>query len=434
MVTQEQSAMAQSTAIGSTAAPDMAPLTNRRRMPVVVLIAAMAISSVGNQITALAVPWFVLQITGSAAKTGITAAAVLAPAALAAFFGGPLVDRLGFRRMSVLSDLLSCVTVAAVPLLYHNFGLSFPVLLVLMFCGALFDSPGGTARQSMAPELAERAGIALERVNSAYQTIFALTGLFGPPMAGVLIAWLGASNVLWLDAVSFAISALLIGALVPAVVSAATAGTSYLADAWEGLKFAWNSRLMRTVALLALGINFLTNPIYGVVMPVYAKEIFGSPRALGLMMSGFGFGALAGSVAYGWFGARLGGRRLLLAAVALIAMPIALLAFLPDLWAVFGLNALVGLGSGMVNPFVVTVFHRKTPAALRGRVFGTFIAFALLASPLGVLIGGALVEAIGLRWLIAGAGGILCLIALTTPLLPVLRELDEPAEAAMPPE
>lgn len=407
-----------------TTTSDTMQATDRQRLPVYALITGTTISSVGNQITALAVPWFVLQTTGSAARTGITAAAVLAPSALAAFFGGPLVDRLGFRRMSVFSDLLSCITVAAVPLLYHTVGLSFPLLLLLMFCGALFDSPGGTARQSMTPELAERSGIALERVNSAYQTIGALTGLFGPPLAGVLIAWLGASNVLWLDAVSFAVSALLIGGLVPGVASAASAGASYLHDAWEGLRFAWNDRLIRTIALLALGINFITNPMFGVVMPVYAKEIFGSPKALGIMVSGFGFGALAGSVGYGWLGARLAGRRMVLLTIALISFPVALLAFLPPLWAVFALNALVGLGSGMVNPFIITVFHRRTPAALRGRVLGTFISLAMLASPLGVLIGGVLIEAVGLRAVIAGAGAILCLLALATPFLPVLGELD----------
>lgn len=411
-----------------------APVANRTRVPIYALVAGTAISSVGNQITALAVPWFVLQTTGSAARTGITAAAVLAPSALAAFFGGPLVDRLGYRRMSVLSDLLSCVTVAAVPLLYHTVGLSFPLLLLLMFGGALFDSPGGTARQSMAPELAETAGLPLERVNSAYQTIFAVTGLFGPPLAGVLIAWLGASNVLWLDAVSFAVSALLIGGLVPAVASVAVAGRSYLADVREGLRFAWNDRLMRSVALLALGINFLTNPMFGVVMPVYAKEIFGSPKALGIMVSGFGAGALAGSLAYGWLGPRLAGRRLVVVTVALISLPIALLAFLPPLWAVFALNALVGVGSGMVNPFIITVFHRRTPVALRGRVLGTFVALAMLASPLGVLIGGTLIEALGLRAVIAAAGGILCLLALITPFLPALAELDAPGEAAIAPE
>jgi MFS family permease len=321
-----------------------------------------------------------------------------------------------------------------VPLLYHTVGLSFPLLLLLMFCGALFDSPGGTARQSMAPELAERAGIALERVNSAYQTIFAVTGLVGPPLAGVLIAWLGASNVLWLDAVSFAISALLIGALTPFVAGAATAGGSYLADAREGLRFAWNDRLMRTVALLALGINFITNPVFGVMMPVYAKEIFGSPKALGIMMSGFGCGALAGSLAYGWFGPRLAGRRMVVLTIALIALPVALLAFLPPLWAVFALNALVGIGSGMVNPFIVTVFQRRTPLALRGRVLGTFVALAMLASPLGVLIGGALIQAIGLRSVLAIAGATLCLFALMTPFLRVLGELDRPAEPAIAPE
>ncbi len=64
-------------------------------------------------------PWFVLQTTGSATKTGITAA-VTALSFLASLFGGALVDRLGFKRVSVATDLTSGIAVALIPLLYHT--------------------------------------------------------------------------------------------------------------------------------------------------------------------------------------------------------------------------------------------------------------------------------------------------------------------------
>src|ERR687887_2381168 len=80
------------------------------RHPVYALLTAAGISQVGNAMTILAGPWFVLQTTGSAAKTGLVGAA-LALGLLMPILGGPLVDRVGFRRGTVLADVASAATV-----------------------------------------------------------------------------------------------------------------------------------------------------------------------------------------------------------------------------------------------------------------------------------------------------------------------------------
>ncbi len=157
-----------------------------KRVPVYSLLA----SNLGNMLTSLAVPWFVLETTGSATKTGLTAAATLIPVIIASFFGGALADRASRRGLSVFADLLSSLTLAAVPFFYLTTGPSFPGLLLLMFLGAIFDAPGGTARQAMVPELAERASMPLERVNSAFGVNQAVSMLLGAPLAGIMIAWL----------------------------------------------------------------------------------------------------------------------------------------------------------------------------------------------------------------------------------------------------
>lgn len=102
-------------------------------------------------LTFVAVPWFVLQTTGSAALTGLAGGAVALAAVLASLFGGPAVDRLGFKETSVVSDLASGLTVAAIPALYLTVGLEFWQLLGLLFAGSLLDTPGMTARQGMIP-------------------------------------------------------------------------------------------------------------------------------------------------------------------------------------------------------------------------------------------------------------------------------------------
>src|SRR5687767_6331705 len=121
----------------------------RTRRPLGALLAADGISQTGNMMTMLAVPWFVLETTGSAAQTGITAAVEALAIVAAGFLGGALVDRLGHKRTSVAGDLASGATVALIPLLHLTVGLAFWQLLALVFLGALLDTPGWTARRSL---------------------------------------------------------------------------------------------------------------------------------------------------------------------------------------------------------------------------------------------------------------------------------------------
>ena len=94
----------------------LAAETTPQRRPVLALLVAYAISQGGTQLTLVAIPWFVLLTTGSAARTGLVAFCELVPTILASFFGGALVDRIGHRRASIGADLISVLTVGAIPL------------------------------------------------------------------------------------------------------------------------------------------------------------------------------------------------------------------------------------------------------------------------------------------------------------------------------
>lgn len=121
-------------------------------MPIFSLLGAEVISSVENNITNLAVPWFVLVTTGSAVRTGLTAAAMGVGSVLAAVLGGPLVDRLGFKRASVLADLVCAAIVAAIPLLYLADVLTFWQLLLVLALWSI-KTPGDSARYALIPPL-----------------------------------------------------------------------------------------------------------------------------------------------------------------------------------------------------------------------------------------------------------------------------------------
>src|SRR5271165_2306302 len=112
------------------AAPELPPTRARSRwLPLVGFFTGSGVSFTGDVLTLLAIPWFVLQTTGSVEKTGITAFCSTLPTALAAFFGSTIVDRLGYKRTSVIGDMASAVSVALIPLLYNTVGLAFWQLL-----------------------------------------------------------------------------------------------------------------------------------------------------------------------------------------------------------------------------------------------------------------------------------------------------------------
>ena len=122
-----------------------------RRVPIIALFTANAISLAGNVMANIAIPWFVLETTGSAARTGVTGFFTILPVVVAGFLGGAITDRLGYRRMSIASDIASGATVALIPLLHFTVGLQFWQLMLLVFLGGLLDAPGGTARTAMVP-------------------------------------------------------------------------------------------------------------------------------------------------------------------------------------------------------------------------------------------------------------------------------------------
>lgn len=390
-------------------------------LPIVALLSANAVSLVGNTLTAIAVPWFVLETTGSAARTGAVAFATLAPTALASVFGGAIVDRVGNRRMSILADLVSGLTVAVVPLLYRTVGLAFWQLLVLMFLGAALDSPGSAARQALQPDLSARAGWTLERANGAAQAIQSGAALVGPLLAGVLIAFIGPSDVLLVDAATFVASALIVWRLVPADAPS-RARNAYCPEFLDGVRFLRRDRVI--VGILALGgfANFFTASLGSVVLPVFTRSVYDSSRVLGLLISAVGGGELLGALTFGAVGARF--RRLpsLFVATVVLGLAVGALATEPRLAAAM---AVFGYAAGSLNPMITTVMQERVPAEYRARVFGAISGIVLTAAPLGVLLAGFGLAAVGLRAvLLLIAAGMLG-TAVIEAAWPAFRSLEE---------
>jgi MFS family permease len=399
----------------------------RRRVPILALLAANAVSETGNVLAFVAIPWFVLQTTGSAVRTGLTGAVFLLAAVVAGIFGGPVVDRLFFKRASIVADLAGAVTVALVPLLYHTIGLLFWQLLVLVFLGGFLDAPGHTARQSLVPDLAGRAGMGIERANSVFQGIQFASLLLGPPLAGLLVSLLAPGNVLWIDAATFLISAALVAALVPtpAPPSGARRAGRYLAELAEGLAFIRRDRLVVWMFGIGVVANSLAVPLVAVVLPFFAREAYGSAVDLGLMLGGFGSGALAGTVLYAIFGGRLPRRATLVAAISLLGVPFWVLVATPPLGVAIGALFVSGFALGPPNPLTYSVLQERTPPWMLGRVLGAGVSLSMVGAPVGMVLCGYALEIIGLSPTLVGISACYLAVGLLALLSPALHELEK---------
>jgi len=396
------------------------------RRPLFALLTANAISGFGNEMAALAIPWFVLQTTGNPADVGLTAFTMLVPYIIATFAGGSLVDRLGFRRMSVVADIASGVTVALIPLLHVTTGLNLATILALVFLGTLLDAPGIAARQSMIPEIAETARLPLERANSVFESVLQFKNFLGPLAAGILIATTSASFVLTVNALTFAVSAMLIGVGVPLIraieAEKASGVRAAVGRTLAGLRFIRDDTVLLGLALMSMLANMRIAPLFLVIMPVYADQIFDGPVGLGVALSAFGLAALAGAIAYGAVARQVPRRIWYIATTAASVAGFCVLVALPGIAGATFAMALVGVTSGAGRPFTATIRQERTPLAVRGRVFGANLALIELASPLGVLVAGWLLATIDLRFTIGlfAAAGLAQTAAITV--LPPFRE------------
>lgn len=402
----------------------------RRRDAILGLLTAHGISTLGTCMSLLAIPWFVLLTTGSATLTGLMAFAEMFPYVLVQGLGGPWVDRVGCRRMSVVTDLAATVAMAVVPAAHALGVLSLPLLAAAVACVGFSRGAGDVARRVLLPRVALTGGVPLDRASGLYDGTGRLAGLLGGPLAGVLIAVTSAPAVLAFDAATFLFSALLVAALTSAPAEAVelVEPMSYGARLREGVRHLRQDRLLMGIAAMILVTNLLDQAYGAVLLPLWVRQELGSPVALGTISGCFGVGAVAGNALLAWLGPRLPRRLPFAFSFLLCGAPRFLaLALASSLSPILTVGLLCGLGAGGLNPVLGAVEYERVPAHLQARVLGVINALAWAGIPLGGLAGGALADAWGLRPALVVCGGLYLLATLAPFVFPAWRQMERKA-------
>jgi len=392
------------------------------------LITAEVISSFGSQMTYLALPWFVLATTGSPARMGIVLAAELLPVAILGIPSGTLVTRIGARRSMLLADLARAPLIAAIPLLHDTGVLTFPLLLLLVSLVGCFHAAYFGAQRVVLPELVGEDEQRVGQANAFVEGGNRLASLAGPATAGVLIATVSVTGVIYVDAATYVVSFLLVKLLVPQRPPLPQSEES--GGMLAGLRFLVRDRVLGPLILSVIIAN-MAGPAMAAGLSALAFDDFGrSSQIAGLLFASIGAGALVGVVAVVKLLPLFRPLRLASAAFVVGALSLWVLALDVSVAVLAVMLAVFGAATMLVNAPTIGVLTIRTPEALRAKVMAAVITVATIAAPTGAVIAGPLIESHGARTLLALVAGAMTLSAFAFTAVVLRRDSDAAAPLA----
>jgi MFS family permease len=371
------------------------------RAPFFALAVAETLSISGTRLSTIAIPWLVLVTTGSPVSTGLVAMTEMIPYVVAKALGGPLIDRLGPKRIAVICDTASVVVVSLVPLLHLLGMLTIPLLLPIVFAMGALRGPSDAAKQAMVPDIAALAAVPLERATGVVGAIERLASMVGAAGAGALIALIGPSQALAVNAITFAAAALIVGAGIPVLRHASSIRPAGLAfygrDLREGWIFLRRDAVLVSIVIMVATTNLLDQAFFAVLLPVWTQTAGHGPELLGAMFAVFSGTSMVGAAIAALIGERMPRLVVYTVAFLLTGFPRFLVfAVGSPLALVFLTLAIGGFASGFLNPILSAVTFERIPKPLIGRVLSMNNALCWGLIPFGGMLGGALITAIGL--------------------------------------
>ncbi|MCD2185926.1 MFS transporter [Actinomycetospora soli] len=364
-------------------------------MPVVALayLGAHLLSLLGNGLAAVALPLIVLQATGSPASVGAVSVATAGPALVIGLGAGLVIDRVNRRTSSIVSDVVSALAVAAIPVVDLLTGLTLGWLVALAIVGAFGDVPGLTARQVLVPAVARHTGVSLERLVGLRQAMTSIALVVGPAAAGTLLTLVDGSTVLLVTAATSGAAALLTLVLPHRLgrVGEVAARGSVLAELAAGARVLRRSRFLSGTVGLTLGLAVVLGGLQGLVLPVWFSAL-GRADLLGLVLTALALGMLVGTAAFATAGVRgsrgwwtvgaLAGTTAGFLTIASLASPVVVLAG----------AALLGLSNATLGAILGVLQAERIPDATHGRVLGLQNALLQVAAPAGIGLAGVVAE------------------------------------------
>ena len=400
---------------------------------------AVFLGSVGDEVSKLAMPLLVLDLTHSLAAAATLRIVQLVPYVLFGALAGALIDRAEKRRLLIASDAARFAVTAIVPLSVAAGLFSLPLLYVVAFAlGTLDVAWTLTTDFSVVPSLVERDE--LTEANAAYLGGDRVARIVGPALGGVAIGLSGNANALWISALAY-LPTLVVFVVMPPIyeVDAPTAPATprtIAREIGEGFRALYESRILRALLVLMFVTNLGNNGIQTLLLFVLSEEHHVDPTAIGIALSLSGMVQILGSV---FAPAIARGRPLghTMIGIAIGAGVGALAAALMREWRL--IVATIAARQTLQAAHIIYAFlprQREVPPRLRGRMNGAFRTVVLVANASSPALLSWIQSVASSSAAFAAAGGLALLAAGITYFSPLrhydIREAPEQLEAVEP--
>ena len=374
----------------------------------------------------IAMSWLVYRLTNSAFMLGLVGFVSRVPMLFISPFAGVIADKLDKYKLLLLTQILSMLQALIITvLLFTNVIQIWHIIVLGIFLGLInsFDMP---TRQSFVIEMIEKK----EDLGNAIALNSAMVNgarLFGPTIAGILVAVVGEGWCFLINTLSFIgiITTLLMMKIPPKKIENRT--SSHLKELKDGFSYAFNFLPIRYILLLLAIVSLMGMP-YQVLMPVFAKDIFnGGPHTLGYLMTAVGSGALIGALYLASRKSVLGLGRIIAIASGIFGLSLVFFALSKSYFLSLMILAFTGFGMMVQMASSNTVLQTIVDDDKRGRIM-SFYAMAFMGTvPFGNLLAGSMSDLIGTTNTVL-YGGICCILgaALFALKLPVIRKLIRP--------
>jgi hypothetical protein len=407
---------------------DITPL--RRSRDFRALISGQVVSVLGAQLTAVAVPYQVYELTRSSLAVGLVSLVQLFPLIVGSLVGGSLVDAVDRRRLLLVVESLAAVCSAGLAVNADLMPALWPLFVLPAAAAALsgFDS---SARNAMVPNMVRRSEVST--ANAMSQALFQLGAVAGPAAAGLLLAGPGIRFVYWMDVASFGASLLSVFLISPQPPEHGGHRPG-LHSIVEGFAFLRGRQAIQGAYLI--DINAMVFGMPRALFPALASTVFGGgATTVGFLYAAPGAGALVGALTTGWVGhVRRQGLAVIIAVIVwgLAITGFGLVSWLP---AALVLLAVAGWADVISAVFRNTIIQLLVPDALRGRLSGLQMAVVAGGPRVGDFESGAVAAVFGDTTSVV-SGGLACVAGafVLARLLPGFRHLRVRTEQHPGPE
>jgi MFS family permease len=385
------------------------------------LILGGTISMFGDQFYLVALPWLVLQLTGSKVALGTVLTLAAVPRAVLMLIGGAISDRSSPRRLLFITSLARTFLVAGIAALLWMNSIALWHIYLLSFLFGIADAFAIPALSAILPVLVERHN--LTKANSVLQSSMQVTMITGPAPAGVLIKKLGTMWAFFIDAISFIFILVALWSIPdPKKEGSHHANKNVWHTIVEGVRYVHSDIAMRTLMGVATAMNFcILGPVM-VGLAALAKDLFGSASAYGAMFSAFAAGGLAGSVFAGTRKQRKRGIMILFLGIWL-GMLLAIVGLLHNLWALCFDMFLMGLASGYSSVHITAWYQERVEPTVMGRVMSLRMFTIFGTMPISLAISGFVAER-SLELLFVSSGILVIFVTLLAATQRSVREVD----------